>query len=113
MCAALPLVSQANSFLLLIPFTVLNALSFEQVPVVLSRSMSARKIGANCLGLCRGSSWEPVVSFCSVEDLYASTMGWMRVELQQRDAHPTEDHNGSMNLPTSVEERVNRINVGA
>ena len=29
------------------------------------------------------------------------------MEPQQRDAHPTEDHGGSMNLPTSVEERVN------
>src|SRR3990170_8764376 len=37
---------------------------------------------------------------------YASTLGWMRVEPQQRDAHPTKDHNGSMNLPTSVEERI-------
>jgi nitrite reductase/ring-hydroxylating ferredoxin subunit len=38
---------------------------------------------------------------------YASTMGWMRVEPQQRDAHPSEeDRGGSMNLPTSVEERV-------
>ena len=39
---------------------------------------------------------------------YASTLGWMQVEPQQRNAHPTEDHNGSMNLPTSVEERINR-----
>jgi len=38
---------------------------------------------------------------------YASTMGWMRVEPQQRNAHPREDHCGSMNLPTSVEERIN------
>ena len=38
---------------------------------------------------------------------YASTLGWMQVEPKQRNAHPTEDHNGSMNLPTSVEERVN------
>jgi len=27
-------------------------------------------------------------------------MGWMRVEPQQRNAHPTEDQGGSMNLPT-------------
>jgi len=33
----------------------------------------------------------------------------MRVEPQQRNAHPTEDHNGSMNLPTSVEERIKRL----
>jgi hypothetical protein len=39
---------------------------------------------------------------------YASTLGWMQVEPQQRNAHPTKDHNGSMNLPTSVAERVNR-----
>jgi len=39
---------------------------------------------------------------------YASTLGWMRVEPQQRDAHPSEeDQGGSMNLPTSVAERVN------
>ena len=31
----------------------------------------------------------------------------MQVEPQQRDAHPTEDHSGSMNLPTSVAERIN------
>ena len=31
---------------------------------------------------------------------YASTVGWMRVEPQQRNAHPREDQNGSMNLPT-------------
>jgi hypothetical protein len=37
---------------------------------------------------------------------YASTLGWMRVEPQQRNAHPTEDQSGSMNLPTSVAERV-------
>jgi len=37
---------------------------------------------------------------------YASTLGWMRVEPQQRNAHPTQDHCGSMNLPTSVAERV-------
>ena len=44
---------------------------------------------------------------CQADGLaYASTMGWMRVEPQQRDAHPTEDRSGSMNLPTSVEERV-------
>jgi len=37
----------------------------------------------------------------------ASTMGWMRVEPQQRNAHPREDRSGSINLPTSsVEERV-------
>ena len=36
----------------------------------------------------------------------ASTMGWMRVEPQQQNAHPREDHGGSMNLPTSVAERV-------
>ena len=28
---------------------------------------------------------------------YASTLGWMRVEPQQRDAHPREDQGGSMN----------------
>jgi len=28
---------------------------------------------------------------------YASTLGWMRVEPQQRNAHPTEDQSGSMN----------------
>ena len=39
---------------------------------------------------------------------YASTLGWMRVEPQQRNAHPTEDQSGSMNLPTSVEERINQ-----
>ena len=39
---------------------------------------------------------------------YASTLGWMRVEPQQRDAHPTEEQSGSMNLPTSVEERIKR-----
>jgi hypothetical protein len=33
-------------------------------------------------------------------------MGWMQVEPQQRNAHPTKDQSGSMNLPTSVEERV-------
>jgi predicted nuclease of predicted toxin-antitoxin system len=33
----------------------------------------------------------------------------MQVEPQQRDAHPSEeDQSGSMNLPTSVEERINR-----
>jgi hypothetical protein len=37
---------------------------------------------------------------------YASTMGSMRVEPQQRNAHPTEDQSGSMNLPTSVAESV-------
>jgi hypothetical protein len=32
---------------------------------------------------------------------YASTMGWMQVEPQQRNAHPSEeDRSGSMNLPT-------------
>ena len=30
----------------------------------------------------------------------------MKVEPQQRNAHPTKDQSGSMNLPTSVEERV-------
>jgi hypothetical protein len=39
---------------------------------------------------------------------YASTLGWMRVEPQQRNAHPREDRGGSMNLPTSVAERVNQ-----
>ena len=43
---------------------------------------------------------------------YASTLGWMRVEPQQRDAHPTEDHNGSTNLPTSVAERINANDFG-
>ena len=45
---------------------------------------------------------------CQADGLaYASTMGWMRVEPQQRNAHPSEeDRSGSMNLPTSVEERV-------
>jgi len=39
---------------------------------------------------------------------YASTLGWIRVEPQQRNAHPREeDQSGSMNLPTSVEESVN------
>jgi hypothetical protein len=38
---------------------------------------------------------------------YASTMGWMRVEPQQRNAHPREEQSGSMNLPTSVAERIN------
>jgi hypothetical protein len=33
----------------------------------------------------------------------------MRVEPQQRNAHPTEDHGGSMNLPTSVAERINEV----
>ena len=33
-------------------------------------------------------------------------MGWMQVEPQQRNAHPTKDQSGSMNLPTSVKERV-------
>ncbi|MGB9023786.1 MAG: hypothetical protein WCC94_10185, partial [Candidatus Bathyarchaeia archaeon] len=38
---------------------------------------------------------------------YASTLGWMRVEPQQRNAHPSEeDQSGSMNLPTSVAERI-------
>ena len=38
---------------------------------------------------------------------YASTLRWMQVEPQQRNAHPSEeDRSGSMNLPTSVEERV-------
>ena len=40
---------------------------------------------------------------------YASTLGWMRVEPQQRNAHPREEQSGSMNLPTSVEERINRL----
>jgi hypothetical protein len=44
---------------------------------------------------------------------HASTLEWMRVEPQQRDAHPTEDHNESMNLPTSVAERVNTRNESA
>ena len=46
---------------------------------------------------------------CQADGLaYASTMGWMQVEPQQRNAHPSEeDRSGSMNLPTSVEERVN------
>jgi hypothetical protein len=45
---------------------------------------------------------------CQADGLvYASTLGWMRVEPQQRDAHPTEDRGGSMNLPTSVAESVN------
>jgi len=34
-------------------------------------------------------------------------VGWMRVEPQQRNAHPTEEQSGSMNVPTSVAERVN------
>jgi len=33
----------------------------------------------------------------------------MPVEPQQRDAHPIEDHCGSMNLPTSVAERINMV----
>jgi hypothetical protein len=33
-------------------------------------------------------------------------MGSMRLEPQQRNAHPTEDQGGSMNLPTSVAEKV-------
>ena len=46
---------------------------------------------------------------CQADGLaYASTLGWMRVEPQQRNAHPSEeDRSGSMNLPTSVEERIN------
>jgi hypothetical protein len=44
---------------------------------------------------------------CQANDLaYASTLGWMQVEPQQRNAHPREDQSGSMNLPTSVAERV-------
>jgi hypothetical protein len=40
---------------------------------------------------------------------YASTMGWMPVEPQQRNAHPSEeDRSGSMNLPTSVVESISR-----
>ena len=31
---------------------------------------------------------------------YASTMGWMQVEPQLRNAHPTEEQGGSMDLPT-------------
>jgi hypothetical protein len=38
---------------------------------------------------------------------YASTLGWMRVEPQQRNAHPTEEPCGSMNLPNSFAERIN------
>jgi len=37
----------------------------------------------------------------------------MQVEPQQRNAHPTEDHNGSMNLPTSVEERIKLALLGS
>ncbi|MGB9023292.1 MAG: hypothetical protein WCC94_07640, partial [Candidatus Bathyarchaeia archaeon] len=33
----------------------------------------------------------------------------MRVEPQQRDAHPTEDQSGSMNLPASVTERIKQL----
>jgi len=43
---------------------------------------------------------------------YASTLGWMQVEPQQRNAHPSEeDQSGSMNLPTSVAERINDLDV--
>jgi hypothetical protein len=45
---------------------------------------------------------------------YASTLGWMQVEPQQRNAHPSEeDQSGSMNLPTSVEERVKEPSAGS
>ena len=44
---------------------------------------------------------------CQADGLaYASTMGWMQVEPQQRNAHPTKEQSGSMNLPTSVAERI-------
>jgi hypothetical protein len=46
---------------------------------------------------------------CQADGLaYASTLGWMQVEPQQRNAHPSEEEqSGSMNLPTSVAERIN------
>jgi hypothetical protein len=31
---------------------------------------------------------------------------WMPVKPQQRNAHPTQDHDGSMNLPASAAERI-------
>ena len=56
------------------------------------------------LGGAQGRSWRleygcPLRRVCCQADglAYASMMGWMRVEPQQRNAHPTRDQNGSMN----------------
>jgi hypothetical protein len=63
------------------------------------------------LGLWVGGAWGrgwrleyscPLRRVCCQADglAYASTMGWMRVEPQQRNARPSEEEqSGSMNLP--------------
>jgi hypothetical protein len=48
--------------------------------------------------LCREYGGSLRRACCQANGLaYASTLGWMRVEPQQRDAHPTKDQSGSMN----------------
>ena len=86
----------------------------EESPKILAKQISEGTVGSDVVEMSEASNKAPNRNSkqrrreyggplrrvrCQADGLaYAFTVGWMRVETQQRDAHPTEDHHGgSMN----------------